>query len=129
MKYLLALVMLVALPVSAEWESVGATDDEEVYIDMDTVRISNDLRMDNSLRRVWTLTNRSKKGRLGEMSLRILREIDCKQERIRVLSMTGFTGAMGSGSSLPTYRGDNDPWDYIAPKTFAYYFYLKACAK
>ena len=121
--------MLFASPSWAEWELIGTTDDEEVYIDMDTLRISNDLRMDNSLRRVWTLTNRSKKGRQGEMSLRILREIDCKQERIRVLSMTGFTGAMSNGSSLPTYRGDNDPWDYIAPKTFAHYFYLKACAK
>jgi len=122
--YLIALLILTASPAWADWELVGNTQgDEAYYIDMTT------LRVDDSLRRVWTLTNLKKKGSQGEMSVRVLREIDCKNERTRSLAMTGFTGAMSDGEMLPTYRGDNDPWDYIAPRTVAHAIYLRACRK
>jgi len=122
--YLIALLMLISNSVWADWELVGNTQgDEAYYIDMTT------LRVDDSLRRVWTLTNLKKKGSQGEMSVRVLREIDCKNERTRSLAMTGFTGAMSDGEMLPTYRGDNDPWDYIAPRTVAHAIYLRACRK
>ena len=122
--YLISLLMLISNSVWADWELVGNTQgDEAYYIDMTTLRI------DDSLRRVWTLTNLKKKGSQGEMSVRVLREIDCKNERTRSLAMTGFTGAMSDGEMLPTYRGDNDPWDYIAPRTVAHAIYLRACRK
>ena len=122
--YLISLLMLISNSVWADWELVGNTQgDEAYYIDMTTLRI------DDSLRRVWTLTNLKKKGSHGEMSVRILREIDCKNERFRSLAMTGFTGAMSDGEMLHTYRGDNNPWDYIAPRTVAHAFYLRACSK
>jgi len=121
--YLIALLILTASPAWADWELLGNAQGDEVYIDMTTLRI------DNSLRRVWTLTNLKKKGSQGEMSVRVLREIDCKNERTRSLAMTGFTGAMSDGEMLPTYRGDNDPWDYIAPRTVAHAIYLRACRK
>ena len=116
--------MLIANPVWADWKLIATTaNGDEAYIDMDSLRI------DKSLRRVWTLSNLKKKGSKGELSIRVLREFDCKQEQDRALVMTGFTGAMSGGEMLSTYRGDNDPWDYIAPNTISQAYFSMVCRK
>ena len=122
--YLLALFIVFSSPAWADWKLIATTaNGDEAYIDMDSLRI------DKSLRRVWTLSNLKKKGSKGELSIRVLREFDCKQEQDRAVVMTGFTGAMTSGEMLSTYRGDNDPWDYIAPNTIAQDYFLMVCRK
>jgi len=122
--FFFSLLMLIASPAWAEWTKVAvASNGDEAYIDMGSLRI------DKNLRRVWTLSNLKKKGSKGELSIRVLREYDCKQEQDRALVMTGFTGAMSGGEMLSTYRGDNAPWDYIAPDTIGYAYFLVACRK
>ena len=87
------------------------------------------LRIDKNFRKFWTLQNQPKRGEKGELSMRVLKEMDCKQERQRTLVATGLSGAMGSGDVLGSYKNDNDPWDYIAPQTVSQAFFLKVCAK
>ena len=120
---LLTAVFFLCSPTWAGWTLVTTSQGEEFYIDMDTLRI------DKNLRRFWTLTNLSKRGDRGELSLRSLKEIDCKQERDRSLVVTGLSGAMGSGEVLGSYKNDDDPWDYIAPRTVMQVYLSKVCPK
>ena len=74
--YLIALLILTASPAWADWALVATSSNgDEAYIDMESLRI------DKNLRKVWTLGNLKKKGGKGELSLRVLREFDCKQEK------------------------------------------------
>ena len=121
---LLTAVFLLCSPAWAGWVLVTTTaQGDELYIDMDTLRI------DKNFRKFWTLQNQPKRGEKGELSMRVLKEMDCKQERQRTLVATGLSGAMGSGDVLGSYKNDNDPWDYIAPQTVSQAFFLKVCAK
>jgi hypothetical protein len=122
--FFLTLVVFLCSPAWAGWALVTTTaQGDEFYIDMDTLRI------DKNVRRFWTLINLSKRGDRGELSMRVLREIDCKQERDRSLVITGLNGAMGSGDLLGTYKNDNDSWDYIAPQTIMQVYFSKLCPK
>jgi len=122
--FFFTVVVFLCSPVWAGWSLViTGTQGDEFYIDMDT------LRSDNNIRRFWALTNLTKQGQKGEMSMRVLREIDCKQDRERTLVITGLNGAMGSGDVLGSYKNDNDPWEYIAPQTISQAYFAKVCSK
>ena len=62
------------------------------------------------------------------MSRRILVEYDCKEERYRVLSISGHSGPMAGGETLgsDSSRGN---WNYIAPGTIGETVLKFVCAK
>ena len=99
MKYLLALVMLIASPAWADWVEVAVSEDGvKSYIDPTTVR------KDGNFRKVWLMDNfptaRNIGGVNGARSFRSRMEYDCKQERMRVLSISAHTEPNARGETL-----------------------------
>ena len=116
------LLTLAAAPAWAVWVKVGETDDAFFYIDLATIR------RDGNLRKVWEIHDMTQRGKLGEMSARFLTEYDCKEERVRIRSVSLHSDPMGRGKTL---LSDSQPgkWNYIAPKTVSETFLQIVCAK
>ena len=68
------------------------------------------------MRRVWELQDLRKRGKNDEMSRRLRKEYDCKQERSRFLGMSGHSESMALGTVLWTV-GEETQWDAVAPGT------------
>jgi hypothetical protein len=123
-KYLLALVMLVALPVSAEWKQVAEGADEAMlFVDFGT------FRKDGSIVRFWQLTNFSKPKRaFGKdvFSLRARVEFDCKQEREKLISISLFSEFFAKGEVI-TSDDTGTNWSDIPPDTVASTVFQSVC--
>ena len=120
-KLFLVCLMMLAGSAWAEWVSYGETETVTFYFDPATIR------KDGNMRRVWELTDLSKRGRSGEMSRRMRREYDCKQERYRYLAISGHSEPMAGGEVLVTGGEDNN-WEAIAPDTVAETILNLVCA-
>lgn len=97
--------MLAAMSTGAmvEWVKVGGdTDGTTSYIDPPTIR------KDGNFRRLWALDDLKQRGKLGEMSRRVLNEYDGKEARIRFLSMNEHSGPMASGKTLSSFAPSSD---------------------
>jgi hypothetical protein len=86
------------------------------------------IRKEGNIRRVWGVTNFSKREKNGAMSLRSRIEYDCKQERYRLLATSSHPGGMAGGSQLANVGGD-DIWDDVPPSTPAAAMLEIVCAK
>jgi hypothetical protein len=110
MKKTIVLVTLaIAFPVFAGWTRFDSNDKATRYIDVDSVVRSPPLL------RVWSFLDFERP--LGsDRSMRLLYEINCKEMKLRVLSVEGFTGQMLAGD-VSRGPGWNKPgeWEYIAP--------------
>lgn len=84
--------------------------DTEVYVDPATIR------REGRLRRYWDLTNYPSARSNGALSGRYLMEIDCQEQRSRILQSATFTGAM-LGGTLISRSNNPGSWDYVAPRT------------
>lgn len=108
----LALVMVaVSGGAWAQWVKVSETDSGTViYVDPSTIR------KNGNLRRYWGLHDLARADKDGDLSLRGLVEVDCKEERRRSLQEDWFRGPMGSGERS---GGSNrlGEWTYVAPGT------------
>ena len=103
-------LLTIAAPAWAEWDSVYVTDTAVHYIDLGTIQ------KDSYLRRVWTLQDLKARGSRGERSMKGLMEYDCKQERVRVLRATAYSGQMARGDILITVSTPAK-WNHIAPES------------
>ena len=113
----LALILigfLLTQPVWAGWSRLwsmndGGKDEFTVYVDYESIRKAGDNR------RIWVvLDHKFPQGILKYKSTRMLLEVDCTGERMRVLSETQWSGAFGEGRVV---YSTNDPegWAYIPP--------------
>ena len=117
----LTLVMLIASPAWAVWEEVATGASGSVaYIDPATIK------KDGALRRVWGLSDIANPTSGGVLSRKLLREIDCKNEKARILTLVSYSKAMGDGVVLGS---DNDvgQWDYIVPDSVLALIYKRVC--
>lgn len=125
MKYLLALAMLIASPAWADWVEVGEIGGNKSYIDPSTIRI------DGNFRKVWTMDNypmsRSVNG-VNVWSLRSRFEYDCKEERLRLLSVSSFSKPYATGESLNQYDSPTE-WRDIPPNTIGTVIFNRVCAQ
>lgn len=115
MKYLLALLMLIASPAWADWEFVVETESgTQVFIDFQTVR------KEGNRVKVWQLTNYSKleftPSGLGVVSLRTRFEIDCKEETFLILAIAAFSEKNAGGKMLGE-EGESNKWVHIVPRS------------
>lgn len=121
-KLLIAMVLLATGSAWAEWVKVGETDDANIYIDPASIR------KDGNLRRVWQiqdLKQRDKEG--GEMSRRVRKEYDCKQERHRNLSFSTHSEPMAGGKTLVS-GGEETKWRDTPPDSAAEAIQKLVCA-
>jgi hypothetical protein len=127
MKYLLALVMLIASPVWSEeipaWKFIAGTDDfTMVFVDFETIR------REGSVVKVWELINHTKPRILEGreiFSTRSKVEYDCKQEKSRVLTMTWFSNYYAR-TPIKTFEEVGN-WQYIPPKTLFWEVLQSVC--
>ena len=91
---LLFLCLVLTSPAWAEWVKVADHSEGILYIDPAT------MRKDGNLRKVWTLSNLKKRTKNGELSIRSRQEIDCKEERIRILSASSHTDFWTDGKEI-----------------------------
>ena len=124
MKYLLALVMLIASPAWAGWEHVVQDEDGARFlIDYQTIR------KDGNKVKFWQLVNYQKPGTFGEVkyvSTRSRQEYDCKQEQKRVLTFAAFDTWNANGKAVFTLE-ETGNWTEIPPETIVWEIMKKVC--
>lgn len=104
------LAMSFSASAAAGWVKVGETEEGSFFIDPETIRSSGHFR------KVWVITNMKKLIVDGARSYRVQWEYDCKEERSRVLYLSGHskqsaTGEMLFSSSAP------QRWEPTPPDT------------
>lgn len=116
MRTLVAAVLFVGVigsTAAAEWAVIDSQSSRTIYADLGSIRRTGDTA------RIWTLINYSKPQpgkRTNYRSVTNLTEVDCNDERVRLLQGTIFTGKMGGGEIVVA---DNSPrnWEYVQPGT------------
>ena len=77
--------------VHAAWVPVDATETSYDYLDPTSIRV------EGSLRRVWTLHDLAQADADGDRSYRSLLEFHCPEARYRNLQTLFYAGSMGTG--------------------------------
>lgn len=104
---LILLLILSANSTWADWVKISESNGDSYYIDQ------TNIRKNGNFVKVWELLNLKEK-KFEAASLVRLREYDCKDEKMRFLSITGFSNQMGAG--IPSTK-INEPgeWEFIQP--------------
>ena len=103
------LLLIVSAPVRAEWVDLGTSPSATWYIDRATIR------KETHLRKAWVLNDLKQRAPDGHLSRRGFYEFDCKDGRMRVLTMYSYSGQMAQGKGLK-YE-NSDVWVHVAPGT------------
>ncbi len=101
---------LITAPAWAAWEKAASSEKGIFYIDPATIRKNGDLH------EVWQVEDFKTKRADGAMSVRTLREFDCKGERVRVLANSEHSGTMATGKTLVS-KNNAGNWSHIPPST------------
>lgn len=112
-KLLTIFLLLFSINGYCEWTVVDLDKDVNDYMDFTTIK-----RSPTSIR-VWELLDFKNTQSLDGMyfnSIVSLREYDCSQDRVRVLSSTYFSNKMGSGNLIKQFNQPTD-WKYLLPRT------------
>ena len=88
---------------------MGEAPDAVLYIDPSSIH------EDGAYSTLLTLDALKMAGPGGELSMKILREFDCKQQRVRVIDASAFSGTMGTGRVLGSAGGGR--WSDVLPGT------------
>ena len=130
MKKLLITLLLTVLSTSAmaEWTYIASTEDKtfDVYIDKTTIRKRGNVA------KMWELRDfKAPKEAAGGsyLSDRLLKEYDCVEIRLRLLTLTSFSDNMGSGQITFNHQYDDSKWRDIAPGTVNMALWKAACKK
>lgn len=112
MKRLLFVLLALSLsaPVAAGWVKVGENDLGAFFIDPETIRSKGHFR------KVWAITNMKKLVVEGAKSYRVQWEYDCKEERSRVLYLSGHSRRLATGELLFSSAGPQT-WEPTPPDT------------
>jgi hypothetical protein len=123
MKYLLALLMLVACSAWADWKQVAEGTDTVLFVDFGSIR------KDGNKLRVWQMTNFSKpRIVLGQevLSLRARVEFDCKKEQEKLVSVSLFSQYFATGDLIKLEDKGAD-WKDIPPDTVGWDVFKSVC--
>jgi hypothetical protein len=104
----LLLLLLCVLPTHAAWTPVNGTESSYDYVDLSSVRV------EGTVRRVWTLHDLTQPDHEGDLSYRSLLEYHCPEARYRSLQTLFFAGAMGSGR-MTARSGQPGAWRAVQP--------------
>ena len=128
MKILLEVFAIIALLMtaniaSADWVRYADNEDgDDFYLDPATIRREGHIRI------VWEIQDFKRRDSLGELSRRGLREYDCKQQRLRSLSITFHSERMGKGKVLYSSNATSE-WNYFPPGSASAIALRLLCAK
>ena len=104
--------IVLASPSHAKWTDMGSTvNGRNFYVDFTRVQVNNGYVY------VWVIDNYLKPDKWGDMSSKILREINCTVPRkFRIISAYFHTQPMGEGNPSETYNSPQD-WEYPPPES------------
>lgn len=113
---LLTFLLLRTAPVYAEWVLIVETPSGMTeYVDPDTIRRKGDMV------KMWVLFDyKTAQTSAGDsyFSSKSQMEIDCPEERFRILAFTWFSGNMGNGKVIYS-NSDESKWRPVAPGSVA----------
>lgn len=92
--FLFLALALAAMSARAEWEKVGETETQVIYVERAGVKKTGQLR------RVALMHDLKQRGPNGEMSKRTLEEHDCAGNRVRGMSGSTHAGPMLEGRTI-----------------------------
>lgn len=104
-------LMMIGQSAQAGWIKVEEIEDRSFYIDPETIRKNGNRST------VWQLVEFRKRDKDGMMSARARHEYDCKEERVRALTISNHSGSMASGETLFSHTYTASPWSDIPPGT------------
>jgi hypothetical protein len=113
-KILLILLLSISSVVHAQWIFVLEANETEIYIDTKTISQTNQLK------RAWFKLEYSLNSDMSKSevrSSRVYREFDCREKKVRTLSLTTFSQPNLLGVS--TTGNKISDWSFIAPNTNA----------
>ena len=111
--FALCLVLLCA-PAAAEWTRLDDNDTAAGYVDLATVR-----KQGNTVKMSSLLDFKSaqrKDGRLY-LSLTVEFEINCEEQRSRILAVAAYSGNMGQGEVVSAEPFADRPWESVRPRS------------
>ena len=114
--------MGVPLAVRAAWVPVEATETSYDYIDPASIRV------EGSLRRVWTLHDLAQADADGDRSYRSLLEFHCPEARYRNLQTLFHAGSMGTGR-LTGRTAQPGAWRRVQADSVAATVMQRACQR
>jgi len=126
MKRLLLTLMLAVVSSSAMAKWVKVDEDKLVtaYADPNTIRKSgNKVKM----WALWDYSTAQEGGSKPYMSVRIQNEYNCKEETIRQIFATTFSGNMAGGHTINMQGGKK--WEPVAPRTIGETLWKFVCGK
>ena len=118
-----ALHLLIAFPVivCAEWTKI---DEGKIYYTYTDVK---SLNTQPEGIYAWALYDFIDQQPEGYRSAKVLFQIDCKQNRYKMLSVNTFAGSMGEGESgMPKC---SDRWDDAAPNSLGFHVVKYICVQ
>lgn len=103
-------LLFFTIPSFASWYAVQETDDSIIHIDPDT------LKKDGVYRKMWHYEERKVIGEFKDKSVRSLKEYDCKNDKIRILSFSMFPESNLKGRTIMSVDTPSI-WIDLAPNT------------
>ena len=103
-KRVLAIALLFAGSVWAEWSSIGENDVETVYVDLQS------MHSQGNIRKVLELQDLKQRGKNGEMSVLTKSEYDCEKATYRVMAVTTYAGPMATGKKIAPKTINSKVW-------------------
>ena len=97
-------------------------DAPPTYIDTTTIR------KDGHFRKAWWVTDMKQQGEDGAMSIQVLAESDCKEERLRLLTTYRHSEPMALGKVIQSVNGPAE-WTYPHPDSIGLLIIKFVCAK
>jgi len=106
--------LLLCVPASAEWTRVDDNETVSGYVDLATVHKQGNTVTMSSLLDFKSVQR--KDGRLY-LSLTVEFEINCEEQRSRILAVAAYSGNMGQGEIVMAEPLVDRPWESVRPRT------------
>jgi hypothetical protein len=103
-KRVLAIALLFAGSVWAEWSNIGENDVDTVYVDLQS------MNSQGNIRKVLELQDLKQRGKNGEMSVLTKSEYDCEKATYRVMAVTTYAGPMATGKKISSKTINSKVW-------------------
>lgn len=100
------------------WTEFAETEDRKYFHDPQTA-----IKRSGSVE-VWTLQDMFQRTNFGAMSVRVRYELDCRDDRYRVLAIGAFFGRMGEGDLIRSGEGggwERVPMDSVIDDLMSFY--------
>ncbi len=121
---LMMLLAAVSSSAMAEWVKVDEDKLVAAYADPTTIRKNGDKV---KMWALWDYSTAQEGGSKPYMSVRIQNEYNCKEETIRQIFATSFSGNMAGGHTINRQGGRK--WEPVVPRTFGETLWKFACGK